>query len=259
MNPDINTVYRLLEEDSLTNLVTLKMVHRFPNSMHFELIEGADGWAMLSLLDIRDSEWDRKTYPACKYAVFINGNSNAGKIQLLASLPKENLVIKTGDEIVQQKIAESGRATKVRTFHSFTGKPLSQSQSNPGARQFCSHDERAWSMFRANGYEDAELAQYFQNGAQWFGIESNGQLASACFIFQNYKQIWEIGGVFTQLDFRRRGLAQIVVQGALKHLVASGLVPRYQTTSDNYASLSLARSCGLIEFLHMSHYLLDAR
>lgn len=260
MNPDINTVCRLLEEDALSNLVTLKMVHRLPNSMHFELIEGADGWALLSLLDIRDSEWDRKTYPACKYAVFINGNSDARKIQLLASLPKESLVIKTGDEIVQQKIAETGKATKVRTFHSFTtGKPFSQLQSDPGLRQFSSRDERAWAMFRANGYEDAELAQYFENGAQWFGIDSEGKLASACFVFQNYKQIWEIGGVFTQPDFRRRGLAQIVVQGALKHLLASGLVPRYQTTSDNHASLSLAQSCGLTEFLQMAHYLLDAR
>ena len=258
MNPDISTVCRLLEQDTLANLVTLKMVNRFPNSMSFKLHEGSDGWALLSILESGASEWDRKTYPDCKYVVFINGNSAAGKIELLASLPKEKLVLKIGDEIVKRQITQNGKATRVRTFHSFTtAKHFSPSQSGPGLRRSDSYDERAWAMFRANGYEDEELAMYFRNGAQWFGIESEGELASACFVFQNYQQIWEIGGVFTQSNSRRRGLAQTVVRGALEYLVKSGFVPRYQTTTDNHASLGLARSCGLTEFLQMTHYRLS--
>ena len=258
MNPDIPTVCRLLEQDTLANLVTLKMVNRFPSSMNFELLEGADGWALLSLLDVRDSEWDRKTYPGCKFVAFINGNSAAGKVQLLASLPKHNLVIKTSDQVVEQAIAETRNATRVRTFHSFTtGKQFSP-QSAPGVRQSNAYNERAWTMFRANGYEDQELAQYFQNGAQWFATESQGQLASACLVFPNYKEIWELGGVFTRPEFRRKGFAQIAVLAGLNYLLASGLIPRYQTTGDNHASLCLARSCGLTEFLQMTHYLLAA-
>lgn len=270
MNPDITTVCRLLEQDPLANLVTLKMVNRFPNSMIFEFHEDTDGWALLSLLDAQAFEWDRKTYPRCKYVVFINGNSPTGKFQLLTSLPKENLVIKTGDEFLKAHIVQNGKATRVRTFHSFTtGKrflPRAAGElSNRGIEsavvliQSSRHDERAWTMFRANGYDDEELDSYFKNGARWFGIESEGQLASACFVFENYKQIWEIGGVFTQTDFRRRGFGRIIVLDALEHLVTSGLVPRYQTTTDNHASLDLARSCGLTEFLQMAHYLLDAR
>jgi RimJ/RimL family protein N-acetyltransferase len=260
MNPDISSVCRLLEQDELMNLVTLKMVNRFPNNMSFELREDADGWALLSVLEARASEWDRKTYPDSRYVVFINGNSAVGKIQLLASLPKENLVLKTSDEIVKRQIAQYEKVTNVRTFHSFTaGKEFSPPKADPGLCRSDSHDERAWEMFRANGYEDEELAAYFRNGAQWFGVEIEGQLASACFVFQNYKQIWEIGGVFTQTDFRRRGLAQIAVRGALDYLVASSLIPRYQTTTDNHASLGLARTCGLNEFLQMTHYVVPRR
>ncbi len=81
-------------------------------------------------------------------------------------------------------------------------------------------------------------------------------MASACFVFQNYKQIWEIAGVSTQPDFRRQGLGSIIVSGALKYLSGSGLVPRYQVRWDNHASIRLAKSCGLIEFLQLDHYIL---
>ena len=47
----------------------------------------------------------------------------------------------------------------------------------------------------------------------------------------------------------------MIVSGALKYLAPAGVVPRCHTRSDNHASLSLAKSCGLIEFLQMHHYL----
>jgi RimJ/RimL family protein N-acetyltransferase len=106
---------------------------------------------------------------------------------------------------------------------------------------------------------DAELAQYFRNGAKWFGIEEGGRLASACFVFENYRQVWEVAGVNAHPDFRRRGLAKRVVEAALVYLVRSGLVPRYQAIWDNQPSLALAKSCGLTEFLRMEHYLVRKR
>ena len=65
MNPDLATACRLLEQDALRNLVTLKMLNLHPDSMSFELQQEPDGWALLSLLKVCDSEWDRKTYPDC--------------------------------------------------------------------------------------------------------------------------------------------------------------------------------------------------
>jgi ribosomal protein S18 acetylase RimI-like enzyme len=257
MNPDVPAVCRLLEQDPLRNLATLKMLNSYPNSMSFELQQGADGWALLGLLDVRDSEWDRKTYPACKYVAFINGNSPRRKLQLLARLPKENLVLKVADEAVRQRIVQTGNGTKVMTFHSFTaGTHSSLGESDPKLPRSSAYNPGAWAMFRSNGYEHDELARYFHNGAQWFGIQTEGQLASACFLFQNYKQIWEIAGVYTHPDFRRRGFAKKIVCGALNYLAASGLVPRYQARGDNHPSISLAKACGLTQFLQMDHYLL---
>jgi GNAT superfamily N-acetyltransferase len=146
------------------------------------------------------------------------------------------------------------------TFHSFTkGKQSTPVKLDARVRQSAAYDKSAWEMFRANGYEDKELVRYFQDGAQWFGIESEGRLASACFVFQNYKHIWEVAGVYTQPAFRRQGLGRMIVSGALGYLSVSGLVPRCQARWDNQASISLAKACGLIEFLQMDHYLLRMR
>jgi hypothetical protein len=51
----------------------------------------------------------------------------------------------------------------------------------------------------------------------------------------------------------------MIVSAALKYLSVLGLVPRYQARSDNYASISLAQSCGLVEFLQMDHYIVWRR
>ena len=111
MNPDISTACHLLEQEPLRNLSTLKMLNYYPKSVSFELHQGPDGWALLSLLDVRGSEWDRNAYPACKYVAFINGNSPSRKLQLLASLPHENLVLKTGAEIIRKWVIQTGRGT----------------------------------------------------------------------------------------------------------------------------------------------------
>lgn len=257
MNPDLGLVCRLLEQEPLRNLVTLKMLNSHGKSMSFQLDEGADGWALLSLLPVSDSAWDRTTYPMCKYVAFINGTSASRKVQLLSRLPRENVVLKTAEEAVQNAIAKNAAARKAMVFHSFTtGKQFGTVEADPRVRQSGRYNENAWRMFRANGYEDEELERYFEKGAQWFGLESGGQLASACFVFQNYGRIWEIGGVYTQPELRRRGLGKLVVMGALRHLSGCALIPRYQTRGDNHASLLLAKSCRLEEFLQMMHYVL---
>lgn len=279
----MTTVCRLLEQDALRNLVTLKMLNAYAASMTFDLRQHGDDWALLSLLPVQASEWDRKTYPDCRCVAFINGNSDQQKLQLLECLPKGELVLKTADQVVQENIARTRNAKKVMAFHSFTRsagfslqqqskgsvnvspqRPPLESQAVPAPKQAeacapsrsSARDERAWEMFRTNGYEDSELDRYFNNGAQWFGIERAGELASACFVFENYKQIWEIAGVYTQPGFRRQGLARANVVAALNYLAASNLVPRYQVRWDNAPSLELASSCGLEEFLRMEHFLL---
>jgi GNAT superfamily N-acetyltransferase len=260
MKLPITEARRLLEEDPMRNLVTLKMLTCYPGAMDFELLREEKRWALLSLLEVSASAWDRETYPDCKYAAFINGNDGDKMIQLLARLPKEDLVVKTTDEVVWEWLVQTRNGTKVLAFHSFTSE-VKSGAGTPDEKIASSsvHNEAAWKMFRANGYVDEELVQYFRNGAKWFGIKEDGQLASACFVFENYQRVWEIAGVYTQPDYRRRGLARKVVEAALVYLAQAGLVPRYQARWDNHPSLSLARACGLNEFLRMEHYIVRKR
>jgi len=51
----------------------------------------------------------------------------------------------------------------------------------------------------------------------------------------------------------RQGLAARVVRAALAQLLAVGALPRHQTSAANPASLALARSIGLVEFLRIEH------
>ena len=243
----------------MRNLVTLKMLTCYPGAMEFEVAQDGDRWVLLSLLPVRASAWDRQTYPDCKYAAFINGNDVEKMVQLLPYLPKEELVVKTTDEVVKEWLVQRN-AIKALAFQSFTSDAKASMESmDEKIVPSDAHDEAAWEMFRANGYVDEELAQYFANGAKWFGIEDDGRLVSACFVFENYRRIWEIAGVYTRPDCRRRGLAKKVVEAALVHLARSGLVPRYQVKSDNHASISLAKTSGLIEFLRMEHYIVRNR
>jgi ribosomal protein S18 acetylase RimI-like enzyme len=114
--------------------------------------------------------------------------------------------------------------------------------------------EEAARLFAGNGYERAELDDFFRRGAVWFGLKEGGRLVSACFVYPNCASVWEIASVWTEAECRGRGFAKTVVLTALDFLAGRGLTPRYHVRSDNRASIALARSCGLVEFLKFDHY-----
>ncbi len=260
MKPPLAEVCRLLEQDVLRNLVTLKMLGRYLDFMDFKVLRERDDWASLGLLEVRASAWDRKMYPSCKYVAFVNGNDPARMVQLLDCLPRENIVVKTADDVVRGWLTQIGGVTKAMSIHSFTSeKRLAAEVPIKGIAPSGALTEAARKMFRANGYADDELEQYFRTGAKWFGIQCDGRLASACFVFENYKRVWEIAGVHTHPDYRRRRLALRAVDSALVYLAQCGLLSRYQAKCDNHPSLNLARSAGMIEFLRMDHYVVDMR
>mgnify|MGYP002388187592 CR=1 FL=1 len=55
--------------------------------------------------------------------------------------------------------------------------------------------------------------------------------------------------IFTAADYRRRGLAARVCAAFIDHCRAHGLVPTWDTDSDNLPSAQLARSLGFREGL----------
>lgn len=100
------------------------------------------------------------------------------------------------------------------------------------------------------------MRKYFDNGAVWFGYVSDDIIRSACFIYRNYADIWEIAGVHTPQTERRKGYARIVVTSALTHILDRGLVPRYETDVRNTSSIKLAESLKMKQFLRIDHFLL---
>jgi len=256
-SPDLALVRDLLERDILRSIVTLKMMKSYANVMRFRLVQDGSSWALLSLLPVSAYPWDRTGYAEAKFAVFLDGDSAQAKMQLLRDLPDTNLIIKTADDVVRDWAACQPNAVKTATFVSFAAVNWHRSVAVPGqVRQSAIHEEEVWDLFRMNGYETEELEEHFKSGAQWLGSFTDGRLAAACFVFQNYENVWEIGGVNTRAEFRRKGFGKAIVETALDFLLGRGLIPRYQAKWDNTASIRLAESCGLSEYMRVDHFFL---
>lgn len=78
---------------------------------------------------------------------------------------------------------------------------------------------------------------------------------SLCFVFRNYGAVWEIGGVYTAENSRGEGLAGKVVRTALAELAKRNMLPRYQVSADNSASIRVAEKLGMQCFMTLTHHL----
>jgi RimJ/RimL family protein N-acetyltransferase len=63
-----------------------------------------------------------------------------------------------------------------------------------------------------------------------------------------------IGGVVPSPSHRSLGLGSRVVQAALAELARRGLLARYQVGEDNQPSIGVARSIGMTQLPHLTHY-----
>lgn len=168
------------------------------------------------------------------------------------------MVIKTYDKAVKSYSKDRWAARLARSFISFTAsESLTSAQRSPEVTDGTALSSDLAQMFAANGYLDSEIIRHFAEGARWFAILNGAKARSVGFVFRNFESVWEIGGVLTQPDFRRRGLARQIVAAALSYLVEHGQIPRYQVRSDNLPSIKLAEASGLREFLRMDHLLVD--
>lgn len=247
-----------LQGDVLRHIVTLKMLRLFGGVIDLRFAQDAQGWALLTLLPVRVSDFDRRTYPDAESVALVDGTSDTLKERLLEGLPRVRLVIKTYDESVRQFALNRLRASKARSYISFS-RP---GGANPGAEPSGIVESGTLvpeiaRMLAKNGYFAEELAGHFSAGARWFAVREGEANISAGFVFPNFEPVWEIGGLYTEPDRRRQGHARSVVAAALGHLAARGSIPRYQVRSDNVESIRLAEAAGLQEFLRMDHFLAD--
>ena len=255
---DIGRVSTLLRAAPLQHVVTLKMLHLLGSSMRFHLLEGPSGWALMSLFSAGAFEYDRQTYPDRELVVLIDGTSAAAKLEIIGKLPNTRIVVKTSDNAAGALLRASRSARVIRTFLSFTSpENLAQQSKAAGISEGSNLKPEIALMLAQNGYLDSELSRHFADGARWFAIQRNGRTCSAGFVFRNFESVWEIGGIYTEPEFRRQGFGRMIVAAALSELLGTGRIPRYQVRSDNEPSINLATASGLVEFLRMDHLLVD--
>jgi len=248
-----------LRRDPLRHIVTLKMLGLFGRTMETRLIEDDAGWALLSLLPVRDSDFDHQMYPEAKFVVLVDGNSDGAKSALFGQLPSESLVVKTYDSYTRCYLENHG-AKPVRSFLSFTSSaPISSAPVTIPVLSSPDADPEVNRLFAHNGYSPTEVTEHFKDGACWFGVKKEGKIVAAGMVFRNFEAIWEVGGLFTETAHRRQGFARAITATAIDYLLSHGRTPRYQVRSDNIESIRLARSAGLQEFLRLDHYLIDRR
>ena len=255
-NPELlEEACSLLEKDVLRHLVALKMLNVYGAVAEIQIKRKQSDWALLVRLPVTALHWDRKFYPTAAASVIIAGTSPDLETALLSTLPGERLVVKTSEEEIGRTLVARGAALQISILSFTRGAGTPPVDAAPGVMSADTLDHTGVIMFGHNGYDADELEKYFHRGARRFWIEEEGHPVSACFVFQNYRTIWEIAGLFTEPARRGRGLARKVVQSALAFIDEQGLIPRYQVKDDNAPSIALARSLGLEEFLRQRHYL----
>lgn len=246
-----------LKTDSFKHLSTLKYLSLYQSKLTINLLEDTQNWALLVTIPTEILSYDKATYPNANKAIFINGTSEQLKYRLLDALPENNYILRLNEDLNLSTLENRFKIKKRNLFISYSCSTFDDSPANiivPGDTQIT---DEAIEIIKSNGYSGNEITKYFDNGAVWFGLEINNKIRSACFIYQNYDNIWEIAGVHTLETERNKGYARIVVTSALAHLLKRNLVPRYEAEILNTNSIKLAQSLKMKEFLLINHFLLN--
>jgi GNAT superfamily N-acetyltransferase len=240
-----NQALPYLEQKPLQNITGLKMLYTYPESCTVHALP--DG--VLILLEPNAMPYDRETYPDAEKIVLLYSNSSATTRALLPFVPKnQRLIWKIISEAVTREIQQQFNLTREWAFISFTdAKPHTPDSA---VRISTSPSKTALEAYAELGHEASWLQDLLAR-EQAFCCELEG---SVCFAFANYSSIWEVGGVFTQPEAQRRGLAARVVRSCIAELQRRGLHTRYQVHEDNLASIALANHLGLEQVCTIVHW-----
>jgi GNAT superfamily N-acetyltransferase len=242
-----------LARDPLPHVVLLKQLLAYSGHVEIHRASGPQGKAMMVALDTSVSAYDRQAYPLASIAVFIASDHPVLTAALLPHVPQGvGVVFKLSAEADLAVVAARFAVTRRTAFVSFTA---AGGKTDPGVRVTSAPGDAAFALFETQGHERAWLEPLLEEGRAFACvIECDDDVQSACFAFENYGPVWEVGGVVTSPAYRRQGLGARLVGAALAELARRGLAPRYQVEEDNEASIRLARSVGLTPFLTIVHY-----
>jgi RimJ/RimL family protein N-acetyltransferase len=248
----LEDVIAFLKTDLFKYVVHLKMLDAFAGEMRWY---GEPGGVAL-LLPTAVNPYDAHTYPDSDWIVFLAASDDETAGRLVQRLPRrERLVFKLVDDLTQTAVLRDFPARRVTGFVSYTLREAAF-PFDPDVMVSRELDARLLPCFEANGYTRPELERCFSQGSLSFSrfAADTGVPLATCFVFKNYEQIWEIGGVHTVPAYRRQGLARCVVAAAARELLSQGRIPRYQVKETNLASIGLAENLGMRPFVTTQHF-----
>jgi RimJ/RimL family protein N-acetyltransferase len=251
----VQDIIDALAQEPLRHVVLLKQLLAYPEHVKVRRVREGSGSAVLVLLDTSASAYDRHAYPDAALAAFISSDRPELTTALLADSPDSTgIVFKLAHEDDVAPVRARFNVTRRTAFVSFTSAAMSDADSD--VRVTSSVGESAYALFETQGHDRAWLAPLLRSGKAFAAVleREDGHPLSACFAFDNYGAVWEVGGVVTLTSHRNQGLGRCVVRTALAELGKRALVPRYQVEEDNEPSIRLARSVGLEPFLTITHY-----
>ncbi len=270
--PTIQTALTFLRQDLLRNIVPLKMLAAHPEAIDIHFVHGnihndinndinndiAKG--VLLLFPTSTFVYDRQSYPNDDLIALITVSDLALIPSLLSALPRDRSVIfKVADEGVQAALRKQLPLERVTAFHSYTAPtsqlyPHSPYTPHPNVVESTTPDERLYPFFAAQGHERQDVEEYFAKEGHAFTRYENDRPVAACFTYQNFESVHEIGGVVTMPTERRKGYAKQVVETAVASLQRRGCIPRYQVHEINVPSIRLAEAIGLQRFVVIEHW-----
>lgn len=243
-----------LAREPLRHVVLLKQLLAYPRRVQVHRVAGAAGAATLVLLDTSVSAYDRHAYPDASVAAFIASDHPDLTARLMPHVPRGvGIVFKLASEADLAPVQAHFPVTRRTAFVSFTS--AHAPEPDTGVRVTSVPGDAAFRLFAEQDHDRTWLEPLLSDGKAFACVlEREGETQSACFAFENHGPVWEIGGVVTASDHRRKGLGARVVRTALAELAGRRLAPRYQVEEGNTASIALARSVGLAVFLTITHY-----
>jgi len=247
-----------LARDPLRHVVLLKQLLAYPTHVKAYRASGTAGSAILLALEASASAYDRQAYPEAEVVAFISSDHPDLTASLLPCLPRDvGIAFKLSREADLHPVQTKFPVVRSTAFVSFTSDGVMEPDAE--VRVTTTPGEVAFRMFETQGHERRWIESMLANGRAFACVLEQDTTASVCLVYENWGPVWEVGGVVTAPEHRRKGLGARVVRTALAELGKRGLKPRYQVEENNAASIALARSVGLAPFLTMTHYLTSAR
>lgn len=217
-----------LAREPLRHIVLLKQLLAYPEHVTVHRVSGAAGAATLVAVDTSVSAYDRRAYPEAALAAFIASDHPDLTSLLMPHVPRgAGIVLKLASEADLAPVQAHFPVTRRTAFVSFTA--AGAIEPDAGVRVTSAPDGAAFRLFAQQDHDRGWLEPLLHDDKAFACVlERDGDVLSACFAFENYGPVWEVGGVVTDAAHRRGGLGARVVRTALAEIACRGLVPRYQ-------------------------------